>query len=1125
MKNNFPYKKVIGILLLILLGPGLFASKNHSIADNTIQERPLKEVLLEFEEHYQVFFNYQSKLVKDKKVDFAIKSEEAVEAAIKRLLRQTGLNYEIISSKYIVLYADTGQGRKNFRKIRKKINQLDRLERKSDISIRRNQQNPFDRATTIMEAAIEPVIQHNVSGLVTDSNGEPMIGVSILVKGTTLGTVTEIDGRYSIDLEDGTETLVFSYLGYATWEEQVQGRNVINVELQEDVAKLEEIVVIGYGTQRAGDVTSAVTSVKSDEFLVGKIQDASELIRGKVAGLVITKSSGDPNASSNILLRGITTLQGNVNPLVLVDGVPSSITAVAPENIASIDVLKDASAAAIYGTRGANGVILITTKSGRRTENAQVSYNGYVAVSDFYKTADFLSPSDIRRGRTSFSDDGWDTDWLSAITQNGFMHNHSLNITGGTEKTTYSGNVFYRYEDGTIINTNNDQTRIQLDLTHHFLDDLVKVNVNVLKVLQKNTANNASDGGITNVYRQAVIRNPTSPIYEEDTGNYFEEFGRFQYFNPVAMLNELIGENKFERTNLTGNITIEPILNWKTNLLLANNQTNSNSSSYRTSEYFTSFTSGLPGSASKSFGEGNSKFLELTSNYDLNIGRHRLSALAGYSYTYQVSSGFSASNADFPTNSYLYNNIGVGGQLNEGRAGMSSYKSDSKLIGFFGRVSYGFDNRYNLLASLRREGSSKFGDNHKWGVFPAVSAGWTISNEAFMENVDWIDNLKLRAGYGVTGQAPSSSYLSITKYNYDNNYGNYLNEDGDWVAGLQITQNPNPDLRWEKTSEINLGLDFSFFKNRLGGSIDVYSKETTDLLYNYTVPVPPNLYSSTLANVGSIENKGVELMLRATPVSTPDFLWNASVTVTHNRSKLLNLSNDLYETNNFLDVAYAGDPISVPTHRVEIGQEIGNFWGLRSVGVTEEGIWLVEDPNTGEVLEYSTALNTNDYRQYLGNGFPDIYLGFNNTFAYKGFDLGIQMTGQFGFKILNEQRMFYENNSIQYNRLASAADPVYGIAPLSNSQAQAFVSYYLEDGDFLKIDNVTLGYTFTPQFMSSKVSSLRVYCSAQNFLILTNYSGLDPELANFDFFAAGNDFRDKYPTIRSLTFGLNVNFK
>lgn len=963
--------------------------------------------------------------------------------------------------------------------------------------------------------------QVKVSGKVISETSEPLPGVSVVIKGTTQGTTTDANGTFNLEVRDADAILIFSFVGYSTEEVVVGNRSVIDLQLKPDISTLEEIVVIGYGTQKAGSVTGAIASVKSEDFLTGKIQDATELIKGKVAGLVITKSSGDPNATSNIMLRGITTVQGDVSPLVLINGVQGDLTSVAPDNIESIDVLKDASAAAIYGTRGANGVILITTKNGKRDRPVSVSYAAYASFADFYKQAEFMSPSDVRRAKTAFSDDGYDTDWVKAVTRTGYMHNHSLSIDGGTKNSAYSGNFSYRYEAGTIKKTDNDQYRLQLNLDQYLFDDIVKINMNVLKEYRTNTANNASNGDLTNIYRQAVTRNPTSPIYDETTGSYAEEFNRYQYYNPVSMLNELIGQNESETTNLIGNITVEPISNWRTNLMVSNNLFNANFSSYATSKYYTSLTSGVPGNAYKSFNNGKQKVLELTTTYDLERGDHNVSILGGYSYNYWVYHGFNASNADFPTDSYLYNNMFVGGRLKEGLASMGSYKNDSKLIAFFGRVQYSFRNKYNLLASLREEGSSKFGDNHKWGLFPAVSAGWTLTEESFLQGVEWLDNLKLRGGYGVTGRVPGGNYQSMTLYNSDQNF---LDKNGKWVSAYSITQNPNPNLKWEKTSEVNVGIDFQLFGNRLKGAFDVYSKKTTDLLYQYTVPVPPNLAQTTTANVGSLSNKGFEIMLAGSPVSRRDFEWNTTVTLSHNKNKLIELSNELYETNDYLYGWSIGDPISVPSHRWKEGGSVGTYWGLKSVGVTADGLWLIENPATGEAIPYSTALNSDAYRQELGNGYAQVFLGWNNSFRYKNFDLNMQLSGQFGFKILNQQRMFYENNSIQYNRLKSASEPVYGERPLSSSQAQAFVSYYLEDGDFLKFDNVTLGYNINAGRFSKYLSRARVYVAGQNFLVITNYSGLDPELANFNFLTPGSDARDKYPTIRSFTVGLNVTF-
>jgi TonB-linked SusC/RagA family outer membrane protein len=967
--------------------------------------------------------------------------------------------------------------------------------------------------------------QQKITGTVVDAEtGTTLPGVNVLIEGTTIGVVTDMNGKYSIESPEKSAVLIFSFMGYITQRITVQGQNTIDIKLEADVKTLDEVVVIGYGTQKRGDVTSAVASVKSENFLVGKMQDAGELIKGKIAGLSVVKSSGDPNASSTILLRGISTLEGSVAPLVLIDGIPGDLNSIAPENIQSFDVLKDASAAAIYGTRGANGVILITTKSGTRSEKMFVTYAGYAAVSNFLKKADFMGPDDIRKGLTSFNDDGWDTDWLKAVTRTGVTNNHSLSISGGTKSMTYTGNITYKKELGTIKQSDKEEYKMQLDLNQYFFKDIVKINLNLLKGVHSNTANNASEDGLNNIYRQAVIHNPTSPIYKEGTSDYYEEFGRFQYYNPVEMLNELNGDYRKEWTHMTGNITLEPIKNWQTNLMVSSQRLNANTSIYTTSKYYLATTTGYAGSSLNGYESEQNDFLEFTSRYSFSRGKNHLTVLGGYSYSKYENDNFSASNADFPNDSYLYNNIGSGSLLKLGKASMGSYRGDSKLIGFFGRATYNYGDKYNLLLSVRQEGSSKFGANHKWGTFPSASAGWTISNEQFMKSVTFINNLKLRAGYGVTGVIPNDSYLSLVVYNFDSNYGNYLTADGKWLPGLFVKQNPNPELKWETTAEVNIGLDFAFLNNRVSGSVDLYNRKTTDLLYDYNVPTPPNLFTTTKANVGSLRNRGFEVMLSVTPVEKKNFKWNTTVTVSHNQNELLSLSNALYKTNNYLDVAWVGDPISVPTHRVEIGKGMGNFWGLKSVGVTDDGLWQIENPKTGAIETYSTALNTNDYRQYLGNGVPKFFMGWNNTLSYKRFDLAIQMSGQFGFKILNEQRMYYENNSIQYNRLRSAANPVYGKAKLSNSQVQAFVSYYLEKGDFVKLDNITLGYTLVTPSIKKYISEIRFYIAGQNLLCITGYKGLDPELANKDFMASGNDPRDKYPTIRSFTFGLNVKF-
>ena len=953
-----------------------------------------------------------------------------------------------------------------------------------------------------------------VSGVVKDRKGEPIIGANIMEKGTTNGTITDFDGKYTLKVKSAQSVLTISYIGYKTQEIPVGNGGKKDITLQDDSELMDEVVVIGYGTQRKGDVTSAVASVKAEDFTAGKIGDAAELIKGKVAGLTIAKGSGDPNAESTIRLRGVISLQGGSTPLVLVDGIEGGLGTVSPENIASIDVLKDASAAAIYGTRGANGVILITTKNGQRESRTAANYSGYMSLSKFGKTLDFYGAEEIRQGLTNYADKGYDTDWLDAVSRTAFTHNHNFNISGGSKNTTYSADFTYRKEEGVLLETYNEEMRMRFDVSHWMLNDMLKVNFNMVKTFHKNGPIDAAGLGI---YRQAIMRNPTEPIWNED-GTFYENFAVNYYYNPVGIIREQDDTYRIIII-IYGKILV------KSSILIPDGfsrVTSDHNRGYYTSEYFSQKSENHTGYAYHSQNEYITDNLEVTSKYNHTWNKHRFDALVGYNYQYNVNEGFGANNYDYPTDFYLWNNLGLGTALKDGKAGMSSYKNDNTLIGFFGRVSYGYDNKYNVLLSVRREGSSKFGENNKWATFPSVSLGWTISNEKFMEGLTWLNNLKLRAGYGVTGVIVGDSYNSLTRYEYGSPY---FYDNGVWHQGLSVKSNPNPDLKWETSKEFNIGLDWAVLDERLSGSIDVYQKKTSDMLYDFTVPTPPNLYNKTLANAGKMRNQGIEIAVNAIPVRTKDFEWKTTVTASHNANKLLSLSNDLYETSNQIDHAYLGEPINLSTQRMEVGRSMGQFYGMKSVGVSENGLWLIENAKTGEIEEFTdNMLSNDDYRQYLGNALPKLYLGWNNSFRYKNFDLSFQMTGQFGFKILNEPRAYYENNSIAYNRLKSVQKAPYGGQyTLSTAQKQTFVSYYLEDGDFLKMTNITLGYNI-PLKSSKFVKNIRAYVSADNLFCITGYDGLDPEMSNGDIWSLGIDWRDKYPSTRSFTFGLNVSF-
>ena len=980
--------------------------------------------------------------------------------------------------------------------------------------------------------------QNVLKGVVKDHNGEPIIGATVREKGTNNATITDVNGRYSINVKNRNAVLVVSYVGYLTAE--INSGKAGEIHLQEDNKMLNELVVIGYGTQRKGDITSAVASVKAEDFNAGKIGDAAELVKGKIAGLSVVNSSGDPNSGSSIMLRGVTTLVGNVSPLVLVNGIEGDLSTVAPENIESVDVLKDASAAAIYGTRGANGVILITTKAGHRDQKAKVTYSGYGSLSQWTKKADFMDTHDIIYGKTSQEYLGYDTDWLKAVTRKaGYKHNHDLQISGGGHNSAYAASIQYSKEEGIMRKTGREDFKLQLDYTQFIWKDILKFNVNSLI-----TRNVYTHSDATYAYRQAIIRNPSEPVYNTD-GSYYENFNKLQYYNPVEMQNEVDGNTRSTFMQMVGNVTLEPIKGWQTNLMLSWGESNAVSESYTSSQHYSLVRNGYNGSASKSQGGSVSKNLELTSNYKHQWDKHRFDAIIGYSYLYNEYDGFNAGNSNFSTEAFKYNNLGNGSFLTDenNHAWMGSYRNDNKLVGFFGRVSYGFDDRYNVLVSVRHEGSSKFGENHKWATFPSVSAGWNIMNEKFMEGTkSWLDNLRLRIGYGVTGITPTDSYLAQNLYNFAG-YGDVLSMDGNWIKTLEVAQNPNKDLKWETTKEWNFGLDYGFFGGRLRGTLDFYIKTTNDLLYEYAVPVPPNLYSYTLANVGSMRNTGVELAITGVPVRTKHFEWETTLTASHNSNKLLSLSNDLYETDNFQEVGGISDPISVATHCMEVGHGLGDFWGLKFVGYDKEGFALVEakgDDGNWVVKQFNANLNTQENRQRLGNGMPKVNLGWGHTFRIYDFDLSMQFTGQFGYKILNAMRCFYENNSIAYNRLKSAADlipaintdgtPAIGedgnqiMVTRSSAMGQGFWSEHLENGNFLKLTNLTLGYNVPLKgSFTNYISKLRIYVNATNLFCITKYSGLDPEVSNY-FLAPGIDDRDKYPTTRSYSVGLTIGF-
>lgn len=962
-----------------------------------------------------------------------------------------------------------------------------------------------------------------VRGVIKDETGEPIIGATVRVKGQSEGTVSDFDGNFTLDVT-GDNTLQISYIGYQTQEFAVGKQHHFSIVLEEDKKILNEVVVIGYGTQKKGDITSSVGSVKSEDFTAGAINDAGQLIQGKIAGLSVTNPSGNPVGGTEISLRGNTTILGaSTNPLILIDGVPGDFNTVAPEDIESIDVLKDGSAAAIYGSRGTNGVVLITTKKSKGNNINEVQYSGYLSLSTIAKKPDFCDADDYRQQiKDGLRDAAWDlgdnTNWIDAITRTGLSHVHNISFKGGNAQTNYIFNVNYRNLQGIFKRSDKEEFQGRAEVNHSMFDDKLRFNFQLLGNQTGYTA--TSDGGSFNTYswRQALIHNPTEPIKNAD-GSWHENTGIFNYDNPVSRIYECDGEQKISQTRFSSNITLTPIKELTLNALFSYDKINQEGGYYETKKHISNVRDGMNGYASTGGSSTVTKLVELTAQFHKNFGDHTIQALAGYSYQESTYSNQYERNYNFPTDLYSWHNIGVGQALKEGLGTEYSYWLDTNLIGFFGRLNYNYKNRYLLMASVRHEAASQLaGTNKPWGTFPSVSLGWRITEEKFMKNQKVFDDIKLRAGYGVTGSQPSQSFLGVPLLGY----GDYYLYNGQWIRALQPTQNSNDKLKWEEKHEYDIGADFSVLNYRLNVSVDWYYRLIKGLLYDYSVPSPPNLYTTTRANVGEMSNNGLEIMVNAIPVQTKDFKWETTITFSTNSNKLKSLSNDLYQTSSdYFMTGWIEEPIKTESHIVRIGHKVGDIYGFKVVDVDESGKWIYLDKN-GNRVNYDEFTHSFEDKQILGNGVPKWYLGFNNQFRYKNFDLAINMRGAFGFQIMNGMRMFYENRSRQdWNRLRSAYDKVFGKAVLNTLCSEEFNSYYVENGDYWKIDNITLGYSFSK--INKWIKTLRLYASVNNAITITGYKGIDPEVSTSGL-APSYDNRDSYPHTRAFTFGMNVTF-
>ncbi|WPU95572.1 TonB-dependent receptor [Mucilaginibacter sabulilitoris] len=964
---------------------------------------------------------------------------------------------------------------------------------------------------------IDPV---TITGKVTDVNNSPLPGVNVILKGTQTGAVTDVDGKYSLRVPQNSGTLVFTFIGFTTTEAAfTAGKTVVNVQLTGEAKGLNEVVVIGYGTQRRGEITSAVASVKSENFVKGSVGDAAQLIRGKVAGLSVVTPDGNPTATAQVNLRGITTLNASTTPLVIIDGVPGSLTSVAPEDIESIDVLKDGSAAAIYGTRGTNGVILITTRKSKGITSPTMEINTYFTTQRITKRLQFFNADQYRQlvqeKKPGATDYGSNTNWLDQVLQKPLSKVYNIDLRGSNEKTNYIVNLNYRDLNGIMQESNNRIIYPRIEVNHSMFDGLLKLNANINGYEQ---TYKGFDGGDYrgDIYRNAIYLNPTQPVKNPD-GTYAEHVDKTDYANPVSLIKNSDGMQQNTDLRTSGSITLTPITDLDIKLLGSRDLLNNFAGYSETKEHYSTLHDGKNGYAARGSSRNEEDLVELTANYKRTFGGHSVTGLAGYSWRQNDNQSFYAQNYDFPSDDYSYNSLQSGKALSRGQAVENSYRSQNKLVGYFFRLNYSFQDKYLLMASIRREGSSKFGTNHKYGNFPAASIGWNAKKESFLMNNNTISSLKFRAGYGITGTEPSTPYLSLDRINFNTN--TYIN--GQWIQVINPSSNANPDLRWERKKEFNAGLDLGLLNNRLTLTADYYNRKTSDLLFNYPVATPPYLYDNITANAASMENKGVEISLNFAAVQSKNFIWNTQVNYSTNKNKILSLSDKNFQlASGYFDAGFLAEPIQTPTSRVQIGQPIGNFYGFKSVDIDDAGHWIIlgKDGKPKPIVDAQA-----DDKQIIGNGLPKHYLAWNNNFSYKNFDLNITMRGAFGFQILNTPRIWYDAPVMltRGNLLVTAYDNVYGKRPLADDQSVSYVSNYIENGSYWKIDNVTLGYNL--QLKTKYIKSVRIYASGSNLKTFTKYKGIDPEVGILGL-APGVDDRNRYPATSTYTLGAFLNF-
>ena len=971
-------------------------------------------------------------------------------------------------------------------------------------------------------------MQAQITGTVLEATTDfPAIGASVIEVGTTNGVITDFDGNFVLNVAPGTQIQI-SYVGFKTMT--LEAKDGMVVLLEEDTQVLQEVVAIGYGSQTKKEITGSVSSVKAEDFNQGVAANPMGLIQGKVAGLTIMKNGGDDPAQNNyqVQLRGVGSLSGSASPLYVIDGVPGGdLSSVLPSDIESIDVLKDGSAAAIYGTRANAGVILITTKRGSKDGKFHAEYNGSVNTAVMADAPRVLTAQEYRdymvaSGRGT--DMGASTDWMKEITRTPVSHTHNVSISGGTENFNFRASAGYRGLQGMVINSDFQEINARFAANQKTLNKRLELAYDFSYTsIEKAWANYDN-------LNQAIRANPTMPVRSDEArfakyGGYYES-DNFYSWNPVSDIEQTTNDakNQVIMGSVRATLNIIDGLKFSTFYSIQNNHDwngKYQKSTLRSVE-------GKGGVANQSYGAYTQQVVENTLNYINEWNGHAFQAMLGQSYQTGLSQGFNAYNSDFPLDDLLYNNLGMGEGKKEGAdtyANMGSYKYKDKLASFFARVMWNYDQRYFLNASVRLEGSSKFGPKAnpilgQWGLFPSISGSWNIKGEDFMSDVEQLNELKLRIGYGVTGNMPGDHYLYLMKVAPG---GDYLFSNGEFIQPWGPASNVNENLRWEEKHEYNLGIDFAAFKSRFSGSLDAYFRNTTDLLYEYSVPMPPYPFGSIWDNYGQIHNYGLELLLNGNLMETKNFKWDLGFNASWNNNKIVRITGDKYGeegVETYVNAGFVGGDglTGVYTMRLAEGQPIGNFYGFKSAGLDADGnMWYYKKDGS------LTKAPKEDDKTYIGNAQPYLNFGLNTTLRYKEFDFALNFRGQIGGTYFNETRFFYEQTRGVENCLLSAWNAKDGTGAPYFTRVMS--DYYLEDATYLKLNDLTIGYTpkLSEEF-SKWVSYIRVYFTAQNVFTITGYKGHDPASVNMSGLTPGYDGRSYYPTQRTFNLGLQFRF-